>query len=211
MTSKSLWPAFVAAQKDFGAIVKDTRGARGKYAPLDAVLEMVRPVLNKHGLALSQSTYIDGETLIVRTMIVHQETGETHEATYPAGALSLPHQQLGAGVTYARRYSILSIAGVFPEQEDDDGEKAGQAGGKVRSADTGRMVNPGSSSQLKKNGAWDSFTDRLQHFADSRDAVGLRAWFASDAVQERIAGWPESWRDAAHDEFEKALEAADKK
>lgn len=125
----TLWEAFALAQEKFGPIMKDTKGARGKYAPLDAVLEMARPILNECGLVLTQPPYIEGDTLMVRTAVVHKATGEMHECSYPAGLLTLQHQQLGAGVTYARRYSLLSILGVFPENEDDDGEKAGAAGG----------------------------------------------------------------------------------
>lgn len=126
----TLWLAFAAAQREFGPIIKNTQGARGKYAPLDAVLEMAVPVLNASGLALTQSTFVADDTLFVRTSVVHTKSGEMHCAEYPAGPLSLQHQQLGAGVTYARRYSLLSILGVFPENEDDDGEKAGAAGGR---------------------------------------------------------------------------------
>lgn len=125
----TLWEAFALAQEKFGPIMKDTKGARGKYAPLDAVLEMARPILNECGLVLTQPPYIEGDTLMVRTAVVHKASGEMHECSYPAGLLTLQHQQLGAGVTYARRYSLLSILGVFPENEDDDGEKAGAAGG----------------------------------------------------------------------------------
>lgn len=125
----TLWEAFALAQEKFGPIMKDTKGARGKYAPLDAVLEMARPILNECGLVLTQPTRVDGDTLFVHTAVVHKSSGEMHECSYPAGLLTLQHQQLGAGVTYARRYSLLSILGVFPENEDDDGEKAGAAGG----------------------------------------------------------------------------------
>lgn len=125
----TLWEAFAQAQERFGPIVKDTKGARSKYAALDAILDMARPILNECGLILSQPTTVEGDTLFVHTTLIHKATGEMHSCNYPAGAISQQHQLLGAGVTYARRYSLLSILGVFPENEDDDGEKAGAAGG----------------------------------------------------------------------------------
>jgi hypothetical protein len=109
--------------------MKATKGARGKYAPLDVVLEMARPILNECGLVLTQPTQVEGDTLFVHTTLVHKATGEAHACSYPAGVITQQHQLLGAGVTYARRYSLLSILAVFPENEDDDGERAGAAGG----------------------------------------------------------------------------------
>lgn len=205
----SLWPAFVAAQQEFRAIVKDTQGQRGKYAPLDAVLEIVRPILNKHGLALTQPTFVDGDTLFVRTVLVHMSTGETHESVYPAGAMTLQHQQLGAGVTYSRRYSLLSMLGVFPANEDDDGEKAGAAGAvsppprqqpqKVVNPETGRMIDPNNARNSRDK--WTRFVEKVRAFTDL-DA--LEQWWADGSTQAAIDQMP--WAAEAAEEYEKAQE-----
>jgi hypothetical protein len=42
--------------------------------------------------------------------------------------LSAQHQTLGSGVTYARRYALMSLLALAPE--DDDGASAGAAGTK---------------------------------------------------------------------------------
>lgn len=148
--TSSLWEAFGKAQSEFAVIAKSATGARAtqKYAPLDCVLEIVRPILNANHIALTQVPSIEGDTLLIRTVLVHTPTGETHECAYPAGVLTLQHQQLGAGVTYARRYSLLSILGVFPADEDDDGEKAGPAGGERRPATPPPRQQPISRDQL---------------------------------------------------------------
>lgn len=172
----TLWEAFAAAQAEFGPIIKSTKGARGNYAPLDSVLEAVRPIINKHALALTQATFVSDGTLFVRSSIVHTPTGEHHDAEYPAGLFTLQHQQLGAGVTYARRYSLLSLLGVFPENEDDDGEKAGAAGPPPRQHST--QVRP----QARK------FVDKacadIEAAAGDFDAV----WSAFDDIKSR-PGW----------------------
>ena len=65
-------------------------------------------------------------------------------------------------------------------------------------------TNPNSSNQLKKNGAWDSFIDRIQGFIDAHDLDGLKQWYASPEVNHRIANWPQQWRESAEEEFERA-------
>lgn len=125
---KGLTEALIAAQLEFGDIAKTVKGARSKYAPLDSVLDSVRPILNQHGIAVFQTTGITGEWMIVRTALKHV-TGEAIEGEYPVCALGKAPQDTGSALTYARRYALLALCGVHPTDEDDDGEKgAGVAG-----------------------------------------------------------------------------------
>lgn len=108
--------------------------------------------------------------------------------------------------TKAKRRATLSICGLglLDETEVETIPAAALAQEpRVINPDTGRAVNPNSSAQLKKSGAWESFIDKLQHFEDSDDLDGLKAWYTSDAVQERIAAWSSAWRDSAEEEFER--------
>lgn len=82
---------------------------------------------------------------------------------------------------------------------------------KVLNEETGRMVNPNSAHQLKKNGVWDAFADTLQGYRDALDLDGLKAWYANDETASMIAKWPSTWRDSADEEFgvaHDAIEAA---
>lgn len=204
--NESLWEAFTAAQESFGALVKDTKGARGNYAPLNTVLDAVRPILNRHGLALTQPTFVEGDTLFVRTVLVHKATGETHECTYPAGLLTLQHQQLGAGVTYSRRYSILSILGVFPENEDDDGERAGAAGGERPPLAPQPRQQP-SSAAAKRAGTWEAFEQRITALIAAGDVDELETWWRNPKTQTAVNDFPnEQWIEQAHELYEKAKE-----
>ncbi len=118
--TETLYSAFCAAQSDFGEIVKSSKGARGKYAPLNEVLNAIVPALNEHGLVLCQPTVIDGNALLVETRIIHAASGEFMSCVYPVSELGKPHQEIGASLSYAKRYSVLSLCGVAPENEDDD-------------------------------------------------------------------------------------------
>jgi hypothetical protein len=178
----TLWSAFAAAQERFGPIMKATKGARGKYAPLDVVLEMARPILNECGLVLTQPTQVEGDTLFVHTTLVHKATGEAHACSYPAGVITQQHQLLGAGVTYARRYSLLSILAVFPENEDDDGERAGAAGGVTPASPPPRQQQP------TIRAAAQPFIDKAKGEIAAAEGDIDAALVAFDAIKAR-PGW----------------------
>lgn len=48
---------------------------KSKYAPLDEVLNTVRPILSKHGLSVLQFPSGDGQNIVVTTVVMH-ESGE---------------------------------------------------------------------------------------------------------------------------------------
>lgn len=132
--------ALIAAQADFPAIDKtqENKHFGSKYADLAAVLNAVRPVLSKHGLAIVQlvSENEHGTTLV--TKLLHP-TGEL-ESTMPLAIDGLNSQQIGSVLTYQRRYSALAICGVHPEDDDDDGTAASTA---VPQARSGRSTGSG--------------------------------------------------------------------
>jgi hypothetical protein len=116
--------AFALAQKEFAPVKKNTKGYNYKYAQLDQILDMVRPVLSKHGLSISQYTDRDN---ILYTRLSHASGQWFHSEvaiTVAAGdnKRSL-EQSWGSSVTYMRRYQILSVLGLHPTGEDNDGAR----------------------------------------------------------------------------------------
>jgi hypothetical protein len=99
---------------------------RRKYADLASVWDACREALSKNGLAVIQAPAVAGEQFILRTILAH-ESGEWIGSTLPllsdtTGRTAM--QALGSALTYSRRYALMSMVGVCPE--DDDGEAAGQ-------------------------------------------------------------------------------------
>jgi len=90
---------------------------RSEYADLDSVLRAVRPVLNRHGIALVQLA--DGDVL--ETRLIH-ESGQWIAARTPVppGGGKNPAQSYGASLSYIRRYAAAAICGIA--QSDDDAE-----------------------------------------------------------------------------------------
>ena len=96
---------------------------KSKYAPLNDVLNLVRPILSKHGLSVVQAPSGDGENIIVTTTLLHS-SGEYIE--FPPLVLKADKptaQGAGSAITYARRYALSAILGISSE-DDDDGNGA---------------------------------------------------------------------------------------
>ncbi len=118
--------AFTKAQAEFPTIPKTKIADMGtysyKYADLGLIIDAVRPILFKHGLAFAQSAVtLDGKVGI-ETRIYHTEG---HVEVF--GPLYLPAgtdaRSAGSAVTYARRYSLTAALGITSD-EDADGAGA---------------------------------------------------------------------------------------
>jgi hypothetical protein len=112
--------AFLKAQSEFPEIPKDGKADAGlfsyKYGTLPAILRAVLPVLHKNNLALTQ---LFSGGLIV-TKLVHESGEMLSEMECSAGGLK--PQDFGSKITYLRRYSLIAMLGISP---DDDTDAAG--------------------------------------------------------------------------------------
>ena len=100
-----------------------------RYATLDKILDMARPVLAEEGLILFQPiTTNDKGALVLTTRLLHR-SGEYMETSMPLPAAGADPQTLGSAITYLRRYAVTSLLGIASD-EDDDGNRA--AGNKMR-------------------------------------------------------------------------------
>lgn len=135
----ALFEALAAAQGEFLPLGKEAtaevKNKEGKflynfdYCPLDAVIAATQPALTKYKLAFVQLT--NGDYLL--TILAHGEA----RIESRIGLLSWETpQQLGAMLTYLKRYVRLGMLSVFPAGEDDDGNAASgnQAAVKPRQA-----------------------------------------------------------------------------
>lgn len=94
---------------------------KSRYADLAGIRDAVTPALSKHGLAVSQATEFGENGFYLITRLMHGESGQWIESTYPLTHNPNP-QAIGSQLTYARRYSLSAIAGI--SADDDDGEIA---------------------------------------------------------------------------------------
>lgn len=112
-----------------------TRGGASysyRYAPLDEILSVAQPVMGELGLSASWRSKIEPDRVIVacrisHTLGHHEESGDIAMPIVSTdGAGANPAQRVGIALTYAKRYALLGILGLAPEDDDDGGGASGR-------------------------------------------------------------------------------------
>ena len=119
-SNAALFAALALAQAE---VENATKGSvnphfKSRYADLAEVLNTVRPVFSKHGIAIIQSTGFDGGMVSVTTALVHKEGGYI-TCVASCTPAKTDGQGVGSATTYLRRYSLAAACAVA--QEDLDG------------------------------------------------------------------------------------------
>ena len=120
MEKKELFKAVAAFQQECPTIHKGTKGYGYTYADLPAILEVINPLLQKHGLGFTQ--LIKGQS--IETIVFHIESG-----AYLESQTDIPQevnlkgmnefQVLGSAITYLRRYALSSMLGIVTDKDND--------------------------------------------------------------------------------------------
>lgn len=132
MTNKqTLREKLLEVQKEIGAIKRDSENPyfKSKYFDINALLSEVKPVLNKHGLILTQALCTIEGKLGLETSIIDSEGIDAISSKCPISENPDPQKQ-GSAITYFRRYALQSLLGL--EAEDDDGNGASQSKNPVK-------------------------------------------------------------------------------
>jgi len=123
-TTSTLNSALVAALGELRNVPKDKVNPhfKSRFTSLDAILDATRPVLSKHGLAMSQEPVFEDGMAGVVTRIIHAG-GESRESKLLLPLRDQSAQGVGSCLSYARRYSAAAVLGIASD-EDDDGQVA---------------------------------------------------------------------------------------
>ena len=127
MENKNWFADFKAFQESVDKPAKDSTNDffnRHKYASFEACLDAIKPALHEHNFILLQSNNRDELGDYTETKFVHKTGQELTTKVYLV--LDKNNMQgVGSAITYAKRYGILTLAGIEPEvKDDDDGNKA---------------------------------------------------------------------------------------
>lgn len=119
-----LAPALLQAQKAITFAAKDAVNGhlKNRYADLPSVIEAIKPALNEAGISFIQTgAPSDDGKLHLSTRLLH-ESGEWMEDTMVMPIPKQDPQGYGSAMTYARRYALAAITGLY--QDDDDGQRS---------------------------------------------------------------------------------------
>ena len=161
------------------AVVKSDKGNYSyTYAGLDQV-NVVLPVLAAAGLSWLCKPTLNGDGKFVLAYALLHVSGQSEKGEYPLPTSGTP-QQVGSAITYARRYALLSVTGLAPE--DDDGAAAAKA---PRHPETAQQPEPEPSAEQIDTWLLD-FTTRV---ANAPDKATLRGGLYRELVAKVTAGW----------------------
>jgi hypothetical protein len=130
--------ALLEFQKDFNkaSLKKDAKNQhlRNSYISLDNLLNTIRPILSKNGLVVTQDLAGD----FITTTIYHT-SGQFRGSSMPFNPMSGNKgtnnlQQIGGGITYAKRYALSAVLSISVDTDDDGNSMSTKTFSKQKSA-----------------------------------------------------------------------------
>ena len=162
-----LMPELIQAISQLGNLSKDKQGYGYKYAELSKVLDTCRPILAEHNLVITQLvTVLNDEPTLVTTLF--HKSGQFLRSCYPLVKAGVKQandaQQVGAAITYARRYALTAM--LFMAQEDDDAASVGKreqsSSPKYERPNNSNKSTPQAMSSTQANATSKSVIERLK-------------------------------------------------
>jgi hypothetical protein len=119
-----VYAKLILAKAQFGKAIKNAKNPHFKnnYADLQSVLDAVTDALLANDLVVSQIGERSGDVFAIRTLVFDSNGDSIDFGIMPIKTIKEDAQAFGSGLTYARRYALMSAFGLAPE--DDDGQLA---------------------------------------------------------------------------------------
>ena len=159
----TLEEALLAFQADPPAVLKDAEvdaktkdgkpGPKYKFTTIQELTRQMRPRLSELGLLWKTKVGLDDGRPVVFYSCMHLPSGGKEEGVMPlVGGLSTM-QSLGAAISFARRYSMITYFGLAPDIDTD---------GAVAEVAAGKLITKGVAAQLVAEAVKLDLLGRLQ-------------------------------------------------
>lgn len=131
-----LFSALSKAQGEIKGASKDKVNPfhKSKYADLASIWDACREPLAKNGLSILQTieTNDSGKHVLITTL--GHSSGQWIRSKAPLLSKAEDSQGYGSAITYMRRYSLMALVGIAPDDESDDDGEASVGRYEVRSS-----------------------------------------------------------------------------
>jgi len=116
--------AMAAMQTELPSIVERGQGNNGHYATLEDIVDTVRPIMKKHGFAVSFRIQTQERGIQVTGVLMHQD-GHREETSMllPADTSGSKNavQAFGSSTSYGKRYVLCALLNITTRGQDDNG------------------------------------------------------------------------------------------
>ena len=120
--------AFSKMQREVPTVKERASTDKGTYAPLEDIVDAVRPILAKHGFSLGfQTEWPDKNTVKVIGILTrgtHARRSEFQAGADQSGSKNAI-QALASSVSYGKRYATKDLLCIVTRGEDDDANRSG--------------------------------------------------------------------------------------
>ena len=120
--TKNIIKSLIVTQQEIKNPERNKKGYGYKYTSLDKIIDDTQSILNKNGLTITSSLRISDGKQMLTTSLFH-ESGEsiTSDFLLESAGISKANnlQQIGAAITYARRYILSALLNIASEDDDD--------------------------------------------------------------------------------------------
>ncbi|MBP8302052.1 MAG: ERF family protein [Planctomycetes bacterium] len=185
MADDTLVAALARAQLNMPPIAKNHENPhfKSRYADIADVLAVVRPVLAKEGIAITQTTRVTDAGCELVTCLLKGD--DRLESAMPL-QIDQKAQDLGSRLTYLRRYALCALVGVAAE-DDDDGHAASNAPPRTKTRQAAQ--EPRERSYVAERGE----TPRKPVEDGGKPASDAQVRFLEDLATQQ--GWSDAERD----------------
>lgn len=119
--------AMAAMQTELPSIAERGKGNNGHYATLEDIVDTVRPILQRHGFAVSFRIQTQERGIQVTGVLMHRD-GHREETSMllPADVSGNKNavQAFGSSTSYGKRYVLCALLNITTRGQDDDGHAA---------------------------------------------------------------------------------------
>ena len=173
-TIKELATALNKAQADMSGAKKKATNPffKSKYSDMNAVVDAVRIPFSENGLSYSQFPLFENGCVGVETILMH-DSGEWISSILMLPMTKQDPQAAGSAITYARRYSLQSIAGI-PSEDDDGNSTVKSSKPKIDIAEVAKQCG------WTNQQVCESFPTPLQSIKDIEDLEACAAYIRSN-------------------------------